>query len=153
MSDSDGQSSDEQSEEVLTEQDVPNAEYCPYCGAEATVESQARHSLSDLDYLHDDVSYDCSECGEGWTHGVPIGEYSGELADEKWCDACDDSYALVHRVDTSPLPDELILHFKCPNCYKFTSRRRTVTDRKIVLVGDPRITGETEGSQEWASRE
>lgn len=103
--------------------EVPGASRCPYCGGEPDEQSSAKHSLSVLDYLHDDVALHCSECSRKWTCGVPIGGPPAESFADLWCDSCDGGFMLVHRVEVSGVDiDEdgdrvgrVGLHLKCPH--------------------------------------
>lgn len=139
-------------EELLDEQPEPDT-ICPSCGGEPTEQSQARHSLSVLDYLHDDVAFECDDCGKQWTHGVPIGEADDELAGQLECDVCD-SHMRVHRVDLGGIESGTIeLHLKCPDpCFFFTIVEREVNYSGRVLVGHDDTTGSFDQSEEWASR-
>lgn len=69
----------------LEEQGVPDAN-CPECGGEP--EYDPRHQLSAVGYLHDDIQQTCSECGNEWVHGHPVGINESELAEKLRCDAC-----------------------------------------------------------------
>lgn len=99
----------------LSEQPVRESQ-CPECGADATAESLARHSLSDIGYLHDDQTFECSACGHIYAHGVPVGEFDGE-SDDLWCDACNLGFQRVHRVEKQQ--DGIKLHLKCPHHHAF----------------------------------
>lgn len=102
---------DADDDETLSEQ--PRRESrCPECGAEATEQSLARHSLSAVGYLHDDQMFECSECGHDYPHGVPVGEFDGQ-ADDLWCDVCNLGFMRVHR--TQKQNDGHKLHLKCPH--------------------------------------
>lgn len=122
----------------LEAQPLPPDADCPDCGGDP--EPDPRHNLSALGYLHDDIPFECSDCGRNWTHGVPVGEYDGPLADDLHCDSCESEYGLVHRV--VPNDDEVVLHMKCPECYYFWHVERTPGDTGTALVGYPQITGE-----------
>ena len=128
---------------LLEDQPIPSDSKCPICGADP--EYNPRHQLSASGYLHDDIEMTCSECGHQWPCGVPIGEYAGPLAEDLWCDSCDQRYALVHRV--KPLPDDhdddLEFHMKCPDeeCYHFWMFTRKVGEGGVCLMGYPDITG------------
>lgn len=134
----------------LEEQEVPTDPKCPYCGGEP--EYDPKHQLSAIGYLHDDISYDCSECGENWVHGHPIGTNESKLAENLHCDACEDSYARVHRIEFAD--DEhgvraLRLHLKCPDCYHFWKWDRDVeSGQRTVLVGHPATTGSIEDAED-----
>lgn len=129
-------------------QPTPKADSCPYCGGDPTEESEAQHRLSALGYIHDDVHIECSDCGRKWVHGVPIGEFEGERAEELWCKVCRESYRRVHRVNVGGTNDDgsvnIVLHLKCPNCYHFERKSRTTDTDGMHLVGYPDITGSTE---------
>lgn len=123
--------------------DVPENSSCPVCGSEPTDESVANHRLSDMGYLHDDVNLQCSNCDNDWTLGIPLGEFNG--GNYLWCDSCDDSQYLVHRVD---FKDERI-HLKCPNCFHFENIEVDPDERGINLIGYPQITGATDNSEAY----
>lgn len=131
----------------LSEQPTPSASTCPYCGGEP--EHDATHTLSAMGYLHDDVHLTCADCGQGWTSGVPVGEYDGPLADDLFCTACEERYGLVHRVEIRD-PTSVRVHVKCPNtdCYHFWTFDREGDNRGIVLMGYPQITGDVDGADE-----
>lgn len=133
----------------LEAQPRPSEVSCPECGAAPTDESVRDHKLSDMGYLHDDVLWECQECEHSWASGVPVGS-SDEWADDLWCDSCDDSWMLVHRVQPRGT-DTITLHLKCPNeeCYYFTKTQRDLDDASRALVGYPQITGETEGAEPY----
>lgn len=89
---------------------------CPECGANATDESIRRHTLSAMGYLHDDQTFECSACGHGYTHGVPVGEYDGEAA-SLWCNVCNLGFMRVHRSEKQA--DGVRLHLKCAHHHPF----------------------------------
>lgn len=131
----------------MEKQPVPSDAHCPTCGGEP--EYDPEHILSASGYTHDDIHYTCSECGNTWVSGVPIGEAEGELADDLFCRSCEQRYALVHRVQ--PINDTRVkIHLKCPNCYNFWHLERE-SDDGILLMGYPSITGDMEDvSKEYA---
>lgn len=149
--------------EELTEQAVPEVPvYCPECGGEPsqdTDELRVQHSLANMGYLHDDQTLECSECGNRWTHGVPVGEFDG--GQDLVCDSCQHDetlegaqYYRVHRVvpsrEASPGGAGIVtLHLKCPRCYLFKKVKREMDHRGIALVGFPPITGSMTGAQEY----
>lgn len=90
---------------------------CPKCGGAPTDESAKRHHLSDLGYLHDDQLFECSECGEEYPHGVPIGEFDGD-AEDLWCDVCELGFMNVHRVRVRS-DEQVGLDLKCPHHHHF----------------------------------
>jgi len=132
----------------MQEQEPPRKSKCPLCDGEPTDESLTDHSLSALGYLHDDAELVCSECGNHWTVGRPIGEFEG--GQDLWCSSCDDAWMRVHRIrEVENNPDgKLRLHLKCPNCYQFKSVARTPDEEGIALVGYPDITGSIDESAE-----
>lgn len=136
----------------IEKQPVPEVT-CPFCGGEATEESVREHKLSNLGYLHDDIVMDCSECEETWTHGVPVGDNWSELAEKLYCDACEDRFQRIHRVDVARAPEEITLHLKCPACYYFKTVDRPVDKSNIVLMGYPDITGSFDDAEPWAYEE
>lgn len=85
---------------------------CPECGGEPTDGSAVEHHLSAMGYLHDDQQFECSECGHGYAHGVPAGEFDGDASD-LWCDVCDLGYMTIHRVEKTN--GGMRLHMKCGN--------------------------------------
>lgn len=134
----------------LAEQPVPAASRCPECGGEP-LPDRVVHNLSAMGYKHDDIKQVCSECGHEWLNGCPIGEFDRpEYAADLWCDSCDETWMLVHRV--APKDRWVTLHLKCPNCYAFDKARRSPDNRGIALVGYPQITGQTEGAQPYGYR-
>lgn len=94
-----------------------------------------------MGYLHDDIPFECEDCGESWTHGVPVGEYDGKLATDLRCDACEDAWGLTHRVVVEP-DNTVTLHMKCPECYYFWHATREPDGNGVALVGYPQTTGE-----------
>lgn len=136
--------------ENLQKQKTPEDSMCPYCGGDPTGESEVKHRLSAMGYKHDDVELKCSDCGETWPCGVPIGSYDGKRAAELFCDSCQDRYMLTHRVEPNwKKADEqgsdgweVLVHLKCPNCYYFKRIRRSCGNRGVALMGYPQITGE-----------
>jgi transcription elongation factor Elf1 len=128
----------------LSQQERPRDSTCPNCGAEPTDESIRKRHLSKLGYRHEDIYLECTECDEEWIVGVPIGEFDREEdAADLWCDSCDETWMLVHRV--RPMATTIELHLKCPHCLTFGTAARDLGERRIGLVGYPQITGETEG--------
>ena len=131
----------------LEEQPLSDDSKCPECGGDPkqTVEQQ----LSALGYLHSDQKHVCRECGHRWFRGVPIGEFDRpEMAAELWCDSCDDSHMLVHRV-VAANKRTYTLHLKCPECYNFDMCEREPDDEGRALVGHPQITGNTDGADPY----
>lgn len=128
----------------LSEQQVPQHAHCPYCRSEPTDDSVVKHQLSAMGYLHDDVRLECSECGERWTLGIPIGEGGYE---DMWCQSCDSAYFGTHRVEWMRDAGKIVfrLHLKCPNCYHFKRVMRDPDDQHIALVGKPTLTGAQDG--------
>lgn len=138
----------------MENQPEPSDVTCPYCGAEP--EPNPKHNLQAIGYLHDDILMECSECGEDWVHGVPIGEQEdSHLAEKLFCGACEERYGLVHRVSADLDKDEvevdvLRLHLKCPECkYFWTWERDDVRDNihNTILVGYPSITGDMRSAE------
>lgn len=129
----------------LAEQSAPGAE-CPACGGDP--EPDPLHNLSAVGYLHDDIHYECADCGNDWTHGVPIGEHDSEMAEELFCEACRERYAIPHRFEWSTDGKgvkAVRLHLKCPNCFHFWVWTRPVGEDQItLLVGHPAVTGSVE---------
>lgn len=142
----------------LAEQPIPDVDvFCPRCGGEPQQtpdELRVQHRLSAMGYKHDDQTFTCSECEHDWTHGVPVGEYDLQDADDLRCHSCrhdpevdETPWYFVHRVKLQRAPSaanrgQFTLHLKCPRCYLFASTTRE-TDRKgVALVGYPPITGE-----------
>lgn len=133
----------------LEEQPIPADTRCPECGGEP-LPDRVTHNLSAIGYTHDDIQNVCADCGGEWTCGVPIGEFDRpEMEDDLWCDACDDSWVLIHRV--APKSTYIVLHTKCPNpdCNDFDRIRRKPDDSGVALVGYPQITGSTEGCKPY----
>lgn len=129
--------------------EIPSESNCPSCGSEPTDDSIVERRLSDMGYLHEDIALECSECKESWWLGVPRGDY--EDGEDLWCESCEDTWMLVHRVD--PIAggdDEIELHLKCPNpeCHHFKRVLREGDGRR-VLVGYPMITGSTEEAKPY----
>lgn len=134
----------------LEEQSAPSAS-CPTCGGEP--EHDPQHSLSACGYLHDDIQYTCKDCENQWVHGVPIGEYEGPKAADLFCNACEDRYALVHRVQavvtrTDDRVRAYRFHLKCPECYAFWTITRRSGQNGTCLVGYPQTTGNVEEADE-----
>lgn len=132
----------------IEEQPERSESMCPECG-EPPDEVQSR--LSNLGYLHDDQTNECKN-GHKWTNGIPIGKFDRpDLAEDLWCDSCNDSWVLIHRVRIGPtsFPDaDIVLDTKCPNddCNTFDQIPREVDEKhSVALVGYPQITGKTEG--------
>jgi hypothetical protein len=121
--------------------DVPNPRdtRCPACGSPATDESITQAQLSDLGYLHKDVSYECTAdgCTETWVHGIPVGSASA-FADDLTCGVCGECF-LIHRVVIQT--ESVLLHKKCPGCFNFATTHRDTDDGGRALVGYPQITG------------
>lgn len=90
---------------------------CPRCGGEPTEESQAKHRLSDMGYLHDDQTFVCQNCNRDYTHGVPVGDPDMD-AEDLWCDVCELGYMKVHRVKHRH-DDKIRLHLKCDHHHPF----------------------------------
>lgn len=86
---------------------------CPKCSSEAILDMR---DLGDLGYVHEDQRFSCTNCGETWTHGVPLGEYDDDPND-LWCDVCDLGFMHVHRVN--PAGDAVRLHLKCSHHHEF----------------------------------
>lgn len=127
----------------MDEQPAPETR-CPECGAAPAPDPE--HRLAALGYLHDDVVFECSaaDCDTEWTHGVPVGDYDGPLADDVACAVCESS-GLVHRVE--PADKSARLHFKCPECYHFWTVDRETGPGGKILVGYPQLTGSTDGAK------
>lgn len=129
---------------------APENARCPECGAEPPQEQIDRaivhDRLTNTGYLHGDFNFECEECGFGgdgdrWVHGVPVGDFEGGA--DLWCDPCD-TWFMVHRVATtgSHVPDDgVLLHLKCPSCFRFEKINRKGDRRGVHLVGYPPITG------------
>lgn len=148
---------------TLEEQALPSVPvYCPECGGEPTRdldELRVEHNLAAMGYLHDDQTLECGECGNKWTHGVPVGEFHG--GQDLLCDSCnhdpdleEPQYYRVHRVvpsrrATPGAGARLTLHLKCPRCFLFKKVERTMDNRGVGLVGYPDITGSTDEAQEY----
>lgn len=137
----------------LEEQPVPKESRCPECGGEPR-EDDVLHRLSALGYLHDDIGLVCRECKTEWTCGVPIGEFDrDDLADDLWCDSCEDTVMLVHRVEINPplTAGNIGLHLKCPNpeCRYFEIVGRESDDDGRALVGYDLLAGQTEGAEPY----
>lgn len=141
----------------LEPQPVPDVPiFCPECGGEPVKQSGellVEHRLGNMGYLHDDQNPECSECGNTWAHGVPVGEYEWADSDDLRCHSCrhdpdleDDQFYRVHRVVMSRKaspggPGRVTLHLKCPRCYLFSKAEREQDHRGVALVGFPDITG------------
>lgn len=141
----------------LEPQPIPDVPvYCPECGGEPVKQSgelKVEHRLGAMGYLHDDQNFECSECGNTWAHGVPVGEIEWDDADDLRCHSCrhdpdldEEQYYRVHRVvpsrESSPGgPGEVTLHLKCPRCHLFSKVQRQMGKKGIALVGFPDITG------------
>lgn len=90
---------------------------CPACGSEPTEASLREHRLSNLGYLHDDQHFECSNCENTYTHGVPVGE-SDMNVDDLWCSVCDLGYMNVHRAEFER-SGLMKLHMKCAHHHEF----------------------------------
>lgn len=106
----------------MTEKQTTRKTNCPQCGGEPTGESEVKHNLSNMGYLHDDQTFVCSNCDRDYTHGVPVGE-PDVPAEDLWCDVCELGYMSVHRVkvlSTKQVELQLKCHhhhpFDCPEC-------------------------------------
>lgn len=128
----------------LPEQPRPENAHCPQCGSPATDESIRDHRLSDLGYMHDDISFQCTECDNSWVHGVPIGSDESGYGDDLWCQSCDAEYYRVHRVTVQK--SSVRLDLKCPRCFHFTTTNRDRDEHNRALVGFPDITGDRTGA-------
>lgn len=147
----------------LTEQPIPDVDvFCPDCGAEPVLGPEGKraveHRLGAAGYLHDDMNFRCSdgECGNKWAHGVPVGEYELEDADDLRCHSCrhdpacsGEQFYRVHRVVLNRQPSpaaagSVTLHLKCPRCFLFARAPRDMDNRGVSLVGYPDITGSVE---------
>lgn len=131
----------------LSEQPLPEDSNCPACGSSPTDESIVEHRLAATGYLHDDIRLECSECGERWTCGVPIGE-EPEFGDDLWCDSCDNSIMLVHRVRFLSHGERVELQLKCPreSCRYYDEVEREADDG-VALVGYPQLIGSMDGAE------
>lgn len=139
--------------ENLDYQPVPSDSACPYCGGDPTERSRRHHTLSDLGYLHDDIQMECSECGQTWPCGVPVGEYDGPGGEDLFCSSCEKRYMRVHRInwDRQGRRDYFIVHLKCPNpnCYYFAKTKREPDSGGTALIGYPDITGDVENADAY----
>lgn len=133
----------------LDKQPVPSETTCPFCGGEP--EREVEHQLKDLGYKHDDQQRSCSECGNEWQHGVPIGEQWDERAEELFCNSCEDRFMLAHYVNPVPGKDVGVL-LKCPSCYLTTDIIRERDESGGFLLGYPQTTGEQEDGS-WRTGE
>lgn len=130
---------------ALEAQPEPSGVTCPLCGGDP---AGARHNLAAIGYLHDDITLSCEECGHSWVHGVPIGEYEGDRADELFCAHCEERYGLVHRVEVGD--GQVTLHVKCPACRAFWLVPREPDDAGVALTGYPQTTGAvTDGTEPY----
>lgn len=123
----------------MEEQPIPSSTKCPYCGGDP--EYNPDHILSATGYTHDDIQLTCSECGDSWCCGVPIGEHDGELATDLFCESCEERYGLPHRVRPRNVPGTIVVHMKCPNCYYFWTFKRETDEGGTMLYGFPQTTG------------
>jgi len=129
--------------------------FCPSCGGEplltpSEVES-VEHRLRATGYTRVEIRLRCVACDERWRHGVPIGEYELDDADDLRCHSCrhdpslsGEQWYLVHRVEIDPEWDDAAdigLHLKCPRCYLFTKAGRDADRNGLALVGYPQSTG------------
>lgn len=133
-------------------QPVPDETTCPYCGANVDGEQVVKHRLSAMGYMHDDIEMECDECGSSWPHGVPVGEFEGEEAEDLFCSSCEQRFMRVHRVAPrwtaeTEAQRKVILHLKCPNCYYFDKVQREAGPGGRCLIGYPDITGSTDGAE------
>lgn len=139
------------SDSELTEQPIRQDTRCPSCGGEP--EATVEHRLYALGYLHDDQGYTCSECGNGWTCGVPIGDFDrNEMAVDLQCESCGEMM-LPHWIRTgrnSPR-NQIRLDLKCSNteCHYLAKITRDVDDDGDVLVGYQETAGQTEGADPY----
>lgn len=133
--------------------ELPTESKCPACGSDPDEESTRLSHLSDMGYLHQDVRFSCSECEATWSCGVPV-DGSDEEPDfpgrggSLWCDSCNDSWMLIHRVRPNSDGGQVLLDLKCPReeCNYFTRARRVTGSEGFALVGYPQITGKIDGS-------
>lgn len=128
----------------MNEQPIPSEASCPECGAEPTDESVVHHNLSNMGYLHDDIGLECSECGNNWTLGRPIGET--DMGDDLICGSCDIE-AKTHRFKPEFQNGEFTratVHLKCPQCNNFWTVEREPGPKGVMLMGFPSITGSRE---------
>lgn len=161
--------------EEEVEFDVPDEAVCPECGGEPTDESERERFLSDMGYMSGECPLVCGTCGSKFLHGVPLGEF--DLYDDMECPACSQrgvsSYFRVHRVHVDPpdppmefseerrrrvldMENPVLLHVKCPECFhmpKGGGVYRDADDYGLALVGNPPITGETDGARPQGYRE
>lgn len=141
----------------MSKAEVPDNARCPDCGAKPTEDqidrAKVHDRLSNIGYKHGDFKFDCPECDTSFTHGVPVGEFDGGT--DLWCDPCEE-YFYVHRVkakgpcsptdgDDFHAPDDgVLLHLKCPGCFRFKKVKRDNDRRGVALIGYPPITGEVD---------
>jgi len=134
---------------------APENARCPECGTPAPDEQVDRAVVHDRlennGYLHGDFNFTCPECDYSYVHGVPVGDFEGGT--DLWCGGCE-TYVMVHRVvaigpcqttdgETFDAPgDGVLLHTKCPGCYRFEKIKREPDRNGVALVGYPSITGE-----------
>lgn len=129
----------------MSEQPVPENASCPECGGDAV---SPDHTLSALGYKHDDQRFQCVDCHNRWTAGVPIGEIDEHYWEDLVCGSCGD-FGLVHRI--RPGDGLLGIHMKCPNdCYNYWQIQRVLGDANLALMGYPQITGEIGDAENWS---
>lgn len=146
----------------LAEQPTPDVDvFCPHCGGRPVYgpdeQAAVQHRLSATGYLHDDLKFRCSECGEHWAHGMPVGEYDvADHVDQLTCHSCrhdpaceHDQYyrvkgVLLTRLPSPGGPGQVKLVLKCPRCKLHSTVKRHLTDQDGtpgLLVGYPDVTG------------
>ncbi|MFD1515661.1 hypothetical protein [Halomarina rubra] len=135
----------------LADQPVPSDTRCPECGGEPAHDT-VKHRLQALGYLHDDLRLTCSDCGERWTCGVPIGEFDKpELAADFEC-PCGET-RLVHWIDATGrnARGDIALGVKCPNedCRHFEWIGRETDANNVAMTGYEHLGGQTAGADAY----
>lgn len=156
-----------------TEQPIPPSARCPECGGEP---SRASHNLSALGYIHDDRQCVCSECGERWTLGIPVGRASQYMWRDLTCNSCSyveptslvrrikhsihrrldtdceclsPTFGRVHRITQNSDKNVVGLTLKCPECYYVWSVSRVQGETGQAIAGWPMTTGEIGDGHGW----
>lgn len=116
---------------------------CPECNGEPV--DTVSINLSMLGYKARDNTYTCSDCGNSWACGHPVGEYDGPHSRDPVCNCCGSTgylYQLHEGVEG------LALRFKCPDCYYVWVREREFVDGAIT-VGYGEVMGTTKETKPW----
>lgn len=120
---------------------------CPACDAGPKEVLEAGRNLTELGYLAEDVTHQCSRCGHCFARGEPVGDFDrADLVAETTCDACG-GRGLVYQLHDAPERD-VSARLKCEACHYVW-----VVDRDFenggITFGYPSVMGRTDGANPW----